>query len=216
MCVPNSISSSNYIYYPPVNTHIPFQQSPRFFFKLDGVLANFTTLAASYLDDLQIPHTDSGLFEESMLQKHFVPEVLFDICNGRDFWEQVPVYAWSWLLFERAFQLSKGDVYFMSRAYKEDPLSWGGKSAWVHKNFGVYGLDRTVLSLNFKNLCMLCNGRNDILVTAVWNEVIAWNNAGGSALYFQEIDVRWIGGPVEVAKRLSAMNEVVDKLGKRI
>lgn len=147
-----------------------------------------------------------------MLKKHFVPEVLFDVCNGQEFWESVPMYDWSWNLFECAYILSKGDVYFGSRAYKEDPASWAGKAAWVHKHFGQYGVDRLMLSLHAKNLAMVCNGKMDILVACDKENILLWNAAGGTGLYFPELDIRWVGCAGEIASRLAAMRECVQKL----
>jgi hypothetical protein len=204
--------SSSYIYFPSASLSRPAQTAPRFFFTIDAVLANFTTLAAQYLDDLQLPYTNDGLFEENMLQKHFVPEVLFDICHGREFWENVPVYDWSWLMFEKAYALSSGDVHFVGKAYMADPGSWAGKAAWVHKNFGKYGVERLAMSLSTDNLVLLNNGRQDILVSCIKRDVELWNNAGGSALYFQELDVRSPKCAAEVANRLIAMEDIVIQL----
>jgi hypothetical protein len=203
---------SPYIFFPSSSIDIPPQRTPRFFFRIDGVLANFTTIAALLLDDLQLPNTPTGIFEEEMLKKHFVPEVLYDICNGQEFWESVPVYDWSWLLFEKAFTLSRGDVHFLGKANLIDPGSWAGKAAWVHKNFGRYGIDRLSVRIDVTGFSMLSNGRQDIFVSAVMEEVNAWTAAGGTGLYFPEIDVRWPAAAGEVAKRLTAMQELVDEL----
>ena len=217
----SSFSSIN-LYFPSssfcnctANTSVqclPKQNSVRFFFGLDGVLANFTTHAAMYLDNLKLPYPENGIFEESMLKKHFVPEVLFDVCSGSQFWEGIPPYPWAWNFFSRAYELSHGDIYFGSRAHKEDSASWDGKAAWVHKHFGQYGVDRLVLSLHARNLCMACNGKMDVLVAADLENVKMWNEMGGSALYFPELDIRWAGCAIEISHRLNAMDEIVSNL----
>lgn len=198
------------VYYFPPSASLSESSSLRFFFCVDGVLANFTTHAASYMDDLKLPFPANGIFEESMLQNHFVPEVLYDICNGREFWENVPMYPWSWMMFERAYIMSKANVYFISKAYDADPGSWGGKAAWVHKNFGSYGVNRLVLSLDIANLCMLVDGKTDVLISPIKRNIDAWISKGGTGLYFQELDVRSSSCIEEVGRRLDAINEAAN------
>ncbi len=180
--------------------------------RLNGVVANFTTHAAHHLDSLNLPYTKDGIFEENMLEKHFAAEILYDICHGREFWEKVPVYPWSWMLYERAFELSKQQVWFLGKAHLEDSTSWGGKAAWVHRNFGRWGMDHLIMSHTIENLSMLCNGKQDILVTCLKSEVDVWNLVGGTALYFPELDVRSALATDEVARRLTAMTDVVERL----
>jgi len=204
------MAHSPYILLPSKDHAHTFQSTPRFFFRLDGVLANFTTLAAELLDDLKLPFPEDGVFEEDLLRAHFADDVLFDVCHGRAFWERVQTYPWSWMMFERAFTLSHEQVYFIGKAYKSDSNSWGGKAAWMHKNFGFYGIDHLFVTLNSANMCMLNNGKNDILVTALKVEAEEWCLEGGSALYFRELDIRHAGTAQEVAKRLIAMNEIVE------
>jgi hypothetical protein len=141
-----------------------------------------------------------------------VPEVIFDVCNGIEFWESVPMYPWSWLLFERAFKLSRENVYFVSWAFKEDMGSWGGKAAWTYKNFGTYGIEHLILTPLTENITMLCSGPRDILICTLKESIELWNAAGGHCLHFPEIDVRFAGTAAMVADRLLAMNEIVKML----
>jgi len=204
---------NSYIFLPTAShSALDFQPTPRFFLSIDGVMGNFTSHAAEYLDDLKLPYNPDGIFEEEMIQKHFAPDVLFDICNGREFWESMPVYPWSWSLFQRACELTKMDVYFLGMAYKTDVGIWGGKAAWVHKNYGKFGVERLVLSMKPDTLSMLCNGRQDILVSCIKSHVDLWNKVGGSALYFPELDIRFAGAASEMANRLIAMNDIVKQI----
>lgn len=203
---------ANKYIFPPTFKRGSVLPYPRFFFKLDGVLANFTQHAALYMDDLKLPYNEDGMFEDNLLQNHFASEVLFDVCHGTKFWEDIPTYPWSWMLFERAMALTDSKVNFVSVAYIDDAESWGGKAAWLHRNFGDFGIERLVMSLSMQNLSMICCGANDILVTALMSDVETWNKAGGSALYFKEVDVRHPAGANEVAQRLASMSEVVSIL----
>jgi hypothetical protein len=180
----------------------------RFFFRVVGVLADFTSHAAKCMDNLVLPHPSDGIFEESMIQRHFVPEVLYDICSGEEFWREMPLYNWSFMLFQRAYMLSKGNVYFLGQANIIDSGSWSGKFNWCFKNFGKYGVDRLVLSIDAKNLSLVCSGKNDVLVTAIKSEAMLWNECGGTALHFPEIDPYYVGAADFVGARLNMMDDV--------
>lgn len=176
------------------------------------MLGNFTTHAGSYMDELKLPYPKDGIFEEELLRKHFADDVLFDVCNGREFWEGMPMYPWAWTLFEKATMLSKMDVYFLFEAHRADVGMWSGKASWIYKNFGQFGIQRVVGSMRDENLAMLCNGRKDILITCIKHQQENWNASGGTAILIPELDVRWVGCGQEVAKWMNAMTEVVASL----
>jgi hypothetical protein len=184
----------------------------RFFFRVDGVLANFTAHAAKYLDNLVLPLPEDGIFEESMIERHFVQEVLWDVCAGDAFWSGVPSYDWAWNYFAAAMRLSDSKVYFLGAANKVDADSWRGKANWIHARYGEYGLNHLMMSLDKRNLVLIASKSSDILVTAVKAEVEPWNRCGGSALLFPEIDPRSPRCAELVGARLNAMDEVVKLL----
>jgi hypothetical protein len=209
--VSSFLSSS--IYFPTSSSVELIESAPiQFFFRVAGVLADFTSAAAEKLDDLVLPITVNGIFEENMIENHFVPEVLYDVCSGEAFWRELPLYNWSFMMFEKAFRLSRGNVYFLGQPNIIDSESWSGKFAWTYKNFGVYGVNHLLMSIDKSSLALACSGMNDILVTSVKAEMDFWNNAGGSGLYFPELDPRFAGSATIAGGRISGMDRIVNIL----
>ena len=190
-----------------INGTIDRGLAPAIYLDLDGVLVDFTTSAAVLLDNMQIPRQEDGLIPESYIKKQVAREALFDICSGREFWENLPPYPWAWMLFEECFRLTQGNVYFTSLAYREDPLSWAGKAAWVHRHFGEYGLNR-LFQMTGSNKHMLCRGRQDIMIDDYLDNVCRWALAGGIGFHWREIDSRYGGAAEIVAKRFSKLQQL--------
>lgn len=185
---------------PAINSRL------RFFVKVNGVLANVSTPAAKLLDDWQYDIPQTGLLPDDWFEQFFAKELLHDICYGFDFWDNVNIYPWSWLIFERVCYTSNSNIYFLSRGYKEDVEGWGGRVAWLYKHFGSFGVKRFFITAELENMNMLCHDKHDILITTSRYHAVAWRNIGGVGLYFPEIDVRYENAAKEVANRLQVLN----------
>ena len=193
-----------------INGSVEAASAPAIYLDLDGVLCDFTSEAAILLDNMVIPKLPSGLIEEGYIEKRVTGEAIYDICSGRSFWEDLKPYPWSWMLFEECFRLTQGNVYFASFAHREDPQSWAGKAAWVHKHFGEYGLHRLFLMAG-KNKHMLCRGEKDVLIDDNMTNVCRWALAGGTSFHWQEIDSRYTGAAEIVAKRFNKLKTLFNQ-----
>lgn len=183
---------------PPNTTPVP-ENFPKqhldhpicIFLDLEGVVMNITERAAFSLDQMEIPLSSSGLISPNPIYSFTTEEVWHDICHGFDFYGEAPTYPWSDLIFEKAFQLSHGKVYFLGRSSGWDREAWGGKAHWVWRNFGQYGYDRLLMvSDNFQKFIEKPYTERDILIDDRMEYIEKWCQQGGAAVYWPEIDWR--------------------------
>lgn len=193
-----------------INGSVDEGKRPAIYLDLDGVMVNFTTAAAVMLDNLKIPELPSGLVNFDTIDKAIASETVFNICSGREFWDNLDPYPWSWMLFEECFKLTQGNVYFVSRAFREDPDSWAGKAAWVHRHFGEYGLRHLFLMAGYHKH-RFCNGPSDILIDDRLDNVVRWALAGGTGFHWEEIDARYAGAAGLVAERFTSLQALFPK-----
>lgn len=189
----------------PLPDNFPIQHRDHpicIFLDLEGVVMNITERAAFALDQLEIPISSSGLISPNPIYSFTTDEVFHDVCHGFDFYAEAPVYPWADLIFERCFQLTHENVYFLSYQSKWDREAWGGCSHFVWRNFGSYGYNRLIMvtdefsliNVPFVNLTPRC-----ILLSTKLGRVQRWCQGGGSAMHWVEIDWRT---DVEVVSRI--------------
>lgn len=191
---------SNMINFPKINSKI------KFFIKMRGVLANVSTPMASALDNWSYDVPSTGLLMEDWFDQFFAYELISDICNGNEFWKNVQVYSWAWMIFEHMCKISNTNIYFLSEGDRLDPKSWGYNAEWIHRNFGDFGINHYIMAANNENFNLLCRSQTDVLITPSKDHAINWNATNGTALYFPEIDERSNRAPTEVANRLNILN----------
>lgn len=163
------------------------------YFDLEGVLMNFTKNAALALDNLQIPVSKDGILSSpNPVYKRTTNEVLYDICHGFDFYEVMEKYMWSDIIFQEAFMAANENVYFIARQNIWDDEAWGGKAAWVKKNFGSYGYNHLVMVSDAHSIeSRLRLTKSDILIDDDLDGNIAqWCRVGGAGFHWTELDWR--------------------------
>ena len=198
----------------------PSPTSPRIFLDLEGVLMNFTSLAALSLDNLQFPLHESGLVQTPHpVYTYTTKEILYDICNGVNFYSQLEKYAWADLLYQELYMATGGNVFFIVRNNRFDRGTWSGKADWIWRWFGESGYNRTIMvseGLDSETNAFVNNWREtDILIDDTLDPAIMnWCKRGGIGYHWKEIDPRASARVVSglVSERIVEIKQLVADL----
>ena len=202
----------------PVPENFPREHLDRpvcIFLDLEGVMMNVTERAAFALDQIDIPMSSSGLISPNPIYSFTTDEVFHDVCHGFDFYAEAPVYPWSDIIFEKCFQLTHENVYFLSYQSKWDREAWGGCSHFVWRNYGQYGYDHLLMiSEGFVPFLERPYTERDILIDDDLENIKRWCQRGGVGLHWEEID--WRADTELVSKLLIERFKTLERYLKKV
>ena len=165
------------------------------FVDLINIFANYTSHAASKLDDFSIPLLYDAYVPQSYIERSFIPDILEDIHLEKNFWFNVRPYLWHWVLIERVLKLTSSineipinNVYLLVPTNRYPGIDLNEVISWVARRLGGKFKSNLLFIDDAVRLKTLAQAsKYNVLLDTSKKRASDWCDSGGISMWYPEI-----------------------------